>query len=121
QMVICDGSNNIIVTPFNSQQIQMPDGSAAAPAYSDVNEPNSGWYRHGTQDWRLSVNGTDILQVTGAGASTPSVVNVLNGSLQQAGVQVIPPGTELPYAGVSVPTGFLLEFGQTVSRTAYPN
>lgn len=78
-------------------------------------------YRHGTQDWRLSVNGTDVLQVTGAGASTPSVVNVLNGSLQQAGVQVIPPGTELAFAGVTVPTGFLLEYGQTISRTTYPN
>lgn len=121
QLVQCDGSNNIIVSPFNSIQIQMPDGSASAPAYSDVNETNSGWYRHGTQDWRLSVNGTDMLQVTGAGASSPSVVNVLAGSLQQAGVQVIPPGTELPYAGIAVPSGFLLEFGQTVSRASYPN
>ena len=115
QLVICDGANNIIVSPFNSAQIQMPDGSAAAPAYSDVNEPSSGWYRKAAGDWRLSILGTDILQVTG------SVVNVLSGSLQQAGVQVIPPGTELSSAAVTLPAGFLWEFGQTVSRATYGN
>lgn len=115
QLVQCDGSNNIVVSPFNSVQIQMPDGSVSAPPYSDINETNSGWYRHGAGDWRLSILGADILQVTG------SVVNVLSGSLQQAGVQVIPPGTELPYAGVALPAGFLWEFGQNVSRATYAN
>lgn len=78
QLVLCDGNNNIIVSPFNYGQIQMPDGSASAPAYSDINETNSGWYRHATQDWRLSINGADVLQVTGTGAASPSIINVLS-------------------------------------------
>src|SRR6185437_4894148 len=121
QCVQCDGSANVTVSPFNFSQIQMPDGSASVPAYSNVNEGNSGWYRHGTQDWRLSVGGVDQLQVTGSGASTPNVVNALNGSLQQQGTQVVPPGTELAYAGINLPAGFLWEQGQPVSRTTYPN
>ena len=89
QLVYCDGLNNIVVWPFNTKQIQMPDGSASLPAYSNVNEGNSGWYRNGTQDWRLSINGSDVLQVTGAGAGTPSVVNVLSpNALEIAGAAV---------------------------------
>lgn len=89
QVIYCDGANTIWVFPFNTQQIQMPDGTVAAPAYSNVNEPKSGWWRAGTQDWRLSINGTDVLQVTGTGAGTPSIVNVLSPNvLQQNGAQV---------------------------------
>lgn len=115
QTVLCNGGNTILVFPFNNKQVQMPDGSASAPPYSNINETNSGWYRNGAGDWRLSILGADILQVTG------SVVNVLSGSLQQAGVQVIPPGTELPFAGVTLPAGFLFEYGQTISRSTFPN
>jgi hypothetical protein len=116
QMIQCDGNNNIIVSPFNSQQIQMPDGSVTAPAFSDINETNSGWYRHGTQDWRLAINGADVMQATGPGASSPNVFNIFG-----LAASVLPSGMELAYAGVLLPTGFLWEFGQLVSRTTYPN
>jgi microcystin-dependent protein len=122
QLVQCDGADAIVVSPFNSQQVQMPDGSAAAPAYSNVNETGTGWYRNGTQDYRLSINGSDVLQVTGPGASAPSIVNILApNQLQQAGVALIPPGTVLPYDGVALPAGFLWRNGQIVSRATYPN
>jgi len=89
QQVYCDGANGIAVSPFNWAQIAMPDGSAAVPSHSFVNETGSGWYRAGTQDIRLSVNGSDVLQVTGAGAATPSVVNIPSpNSLAFAGVPV---------------------------------
>src|SRR5262249_45285328 len=78
------------VSPYNWTQAQMPDGSAGAPSYSFLNELTSGWYRAGTQDARLSINGADVLQVTGPGAGTPSVVNVLSPNvLQQAGQPVV--------------------------------
>jgi microcystin-dependent protein len=122
QLVQCDAANDIIVSPFNSKQIQMPDGSASVPVYSDINETNSGWYRNGTQDWRLAINGVDVLQVTGPGASTPNVVNAIApASLQSGGVQVIPPGVEFSYVGLTLPGGFLYEYGQAVSRATYPN
>jgi microcystin-dependent protein len=121
QFVSCDGNNNIIVSPFNSQQIQMPDGSVSAPAYSDINETNSGWYRHGTQDWRLAINGADVLQATGTGAATASIFNVLSPNVvQQQGVQIVPPGAEMHYAGINAPSGWLFEYGQTVLRATYP-
>jgi microcystin-dependent protein len=88
--VFCSGAGNtLVVSPFTWQQVQGPNGAAAAPFYSFLNETNSGWYRNGTQDIRLAVNGADVLQVTGAGASSPSVVNILSPeSLQVAGTSV---------------------------------
>jgi microcystin-dependent protein len=89
QLVYCDGANNIVVWPFNTAQIGMPNGSAAAPAFSFVNETGSGWYRNGTQDLRLTIAGSDVLQVTGPGAATPSVFNILSPeSLQLAGASI---------------------------------
>lgn len=86
QLVQCDGASGITVSPFNTRQIQMPDGSLTAPAYSNVNETNSGWYRFGTQDWRLVINGVAVLQATGTGAGSPSIFNVLSPNIiQQAG------------------------------------
>lgn len=103
QRVYCDGSNNIVVHPFNTLQVQMPDGSLAAPAYSNVNETNSGWYRFGTQDWRLVINGVAVLQATGTGAATPSVVNILSpNALQVAGVGIVSNGSVIKAADGTV-------------------
>lgn len=77
QLVQCDGTNNIVVWPFNTKQVQMPDGSVSAPAYSHVNEPTTGWYRAGTNDYRLAIGGVDVLQVTGAGAGSPNILNAI--------------------------------------------
>jgi microcystin-dependent protein len=120
QEAICiasGGGGSIFVSPYNYGATFLPDRSAAAPGYSFVNEPSSGWYRSGTQDIRLAINGADVLQVTGAGAGTPSVMNLLTGALQVGGAQVVPAGVEAPYAGITAPTGWLFEFGQAISRT----
>jgi hypothetical protein len=117
QQVYCTGANVISVSPFNWAQVAMPNGSAGAPSYSYANEASSGWYRNGTQDIRLAVNGADVLQVTGAGAGTPSVMNLLAGALQVGGAQVIPPGAEQAYAGINLPAGWLWEDGSAYSRT----
>jgi hypothetical protein len=96
QLVQCDGNGNILVSPFNSQQVQMPDGTLSAPAYSNATEPKSGWRRAGIQDWRFVVNGADVLQITGTGASTPSVVNVLSpGALQVNSGDVLADGATM--------------------------
>lgn len=113
QLMQCDGAGHIIVSPVNNKTIQMPDGSLSFPAYSNVNEPSSGWYRAGTQDWRLALNGADVFQVTGAGALSPYAHNALGyGGFGP----LVPPGAEMSYPGITPPTGWVLEFGQAVSR-----
>jgi hypothetical protein len=108
QLVSCDGNNNIVVSPFNSAQVQMPNGTLAAPAYSFINEPSSGWRRAGTQDYRFVVNSADVLQITGAGSSGSSItVNVIAGALQVAGV---PTGTGTVSTSGSPTAGHLATF-----------
>lgn len=120
--VWCDGNNGINVSPYSGTGIDLVDGSAAAPAYSYLNENKSGWYRWGTQDLRLSINSVDILQVTGAGAATPSVMNLLSGVLQIAGAQVVPPGTEIAGAFIELPAGgWYFEDGTAYSRATDAN
>lgn len=103
QLVQCDGSNGIVVHPFNSVSIQMPDGTVSAPAYSNLTEPTSGWYRAGTQDWRLSINGVAVLQATGTGAGSPSIINVLSpNALQVAGAAIYADGSTFKAASGTV-------------------
>lgn len=120
QIVYCDGANGIVVWPFNTLQIQMPDGSVSSPSYSNLNEMNSGIYRAGTQDWRFAINGVDVLQITGTGAGSPSIFNILApNTIQIAGVQLTPPGIEEEYAGIELPVGYLWCDGTAYSRTTY--
>jgi microcystin-dependent protein len=117
--VRCDGAGNIAISGYWSTSAQQPDGAAAAPSFTFANELGSGWYRNGPQDVRLAVGGTDILQVTGAGAGSPDVVNALSGAVfQQAGVPLLPAGMIVDYAGVVPPAGWYMCYGQTVSRAA---
>ena len=43
------------------------DGTVTAPAYSWASETNSGWYRAGSNSFRFSLAGTDVLKLSGAG------------------------------------------------------
>jgi len=123
--VWCDGNNNININPFSSNGgfnvlFQSIDGSTSFPGYGFYNEQNSGWRRAGTNDLRLVIGGADVLQVTGAGAGSPNVLNLIpsTGQVQLAGNAIVLPGTEIDYVGVgsSPPTGWLFPVGQAVSR-----
>jgi hypothetical protein len=122
-MVYCDGNNNIFVSPYNGIAALMPNGSATFPSLSFNAETNSGWYRNGSQDIRLAINGADALQVASSGLT----VSTLNGySFAQNGVQLLPAGTELNYGGVELPGGstsggFFWADGSAYSRTTYAN
>src|SRR4051812_14589429 len=47
-----------------SAPVRVPDGTAAAPAVAFTAEINSGFYRAGATDVRLTVGGVDALKVT---------------------------------------------------------
>jgi microcystin-dependent protein len=124
-LVWCDGSNNIsigISTTATGVQFLAPDGTLAAPGISFASEPGTGIRRKGTNDITIDIGGVDVVEITGAGAGTPNIVNVLSPAvLQVNGVAPVPPGVEQAFAGVNAPTGWLLEYGQAVSRTTYAN
>src|SRR5579885_2569288 len=90
QWVTCDGNNVITVSPFNSIQVQMGDGAAAAPAYSYLNEPTSGLYRAGAGDHRFSVLGSDVFQLTGTSVNVLGVTFKVGGNAVLSANQVVP-------------------------------
>jgi microcystin-dependent protein len=88
-LVRANGTGGLILSALGLSNLIPGDGSTAMPSYAFLNEQNSGWRRAGAQDVRLTINGADVLQVTGAGAASPSVVNILGpNSLQLAGTSI---------------------------------
>lgn len=87
-------------------QLKIPDGSAIAPALTYSNEPNTGFTRVGTGVIGLTILGTQFFTFSATGAT---------GSFQGG----VPAGTVVSFAGAAaqVPTGWVLCFGQAISRT----
>lgn len=113
--VWCDGSNTIHVGPSTAQfdsQMRVANGTEGAPAYSFTDDPDSGMRRVGANALAICVNGADVLDITTSGLA-------VTGTLLVNGVAVIPPGLEAPYAGIVAPTGWLLEYGQAISRADF--
>lgn len=72
-----------------SAPVRVPDGTAAAPAYAFGGEINTGFYRAGTNDVRLTIGGTDALRmVPGAvavgAAPNPSATLTMGAGFQPA-------------------------------------
>jgi len=86
--------------------LKIPDGSSLAPALSFTNEPNTGFIRIGAGQLGLVLLGTQIFTFTATGAT---------GNFQGG----VPVGTIVDFAGATVPTGWILCFGQAISRTAF--
>lgn len=119
--VWCDGANNMYVglsTALRDVQWLGPDGTLALPGLSFAAEPSTGIRRKGTNDIVVVVGGVDLVEITGAGAGVPNIVNFLSPlALQLAGVAVRPPGEEIDYSGLTEPTGWYFPSGQAKSRT----
>lgn len=89
-------------------QLRVIDGSVADPGIGFANEENSGLFRVSAGVIGVDVLGTQIGTFT---------ANGWTGSI--SGIAAIPVGMLADFAGSAAPTGWLLCYGQTVSRTTY--
>lgn len=87
-------------------QLKIPDGSSPAPALTFSNEPNTGFTRPSAGLIVLSILGVQTFTFSATGAT---------GIFQGAA----PVGAIVDFAGATVPTGWLLCFGQAVSRATF--
>lgn len=88
-------------------QFKAAVGSTDAPGISWSADTNTGLLSLGSgSGFSVIIDGVSVGSFTGAGF-TGSVVNVT------------PPGLIFPYAGTSAPSGYLLCYGQAVSRETY--
>lgn len=121
--------------PFASG-VSCAAGSTSSVAYAQANDPNTGLYFPATDQWGLVAGGAATLAGTSSGvsvsgtlsasgslsvtgAATLSSTLAVSGDITQHGQLIVPIGTVLDYAGGAAPNGWLLCFGQAVSRTTY--
>jgi hypothetical protein len=75
QLVYCDGAGDIVVFPFNSIQVQMPDGSKLLPSYAFINDSTSGLFLPSVTVTDGAMDGsTSALQCTTSNPFQPSDV-----------------------------------------------
>jgi len=82
-------------------QLKIPDGSSIAPALTFSNETNTGFTRPAANQIGVVINGVQVELFSAVG---------ITGS--------VPVGAVVSFAGATAPTGWLLCFGQAISRAS---
>jgi microcystin-dependent protein len=106
-------------------------------AYAQTNDVNTGLYFPSSDHWGLVAGGTATLTSTSSaiavnatlagnggtlaisGAMTVSSTLAVTGDITHHGQPIVPVGMVVEFAGTSAPNGWLLCFGQAISRTTY--
>jgi len=93
-------------------QLKVPDGSSIAPALTFSNESNTGFTRPNTGQIGFDILGVQIAFLSTTGFTTTGLT-----ATSITGPGLVPAGTVVSYAGASAPSGWVLCFGQAISRT----
>lgn len=93
------------------------NGSVALPAYAFASDTDSGLYRAGANNPAIAAGGTKILDITTSGATVTGTADAT--TVKQGGFTLLPPGVFFPYAGATLPDGYLWCNGEAVSRATY--
>lgn len=113
--VFCDGGDSIYVglsTTMRDVQWLGSDGTLALPGLSFASESTMGLRRVSAGVVAVTIGGVDVATFSADG------LNIATGlDLSVGGTSIVPPGTEVNTAAIRAPTGWYLEYGQTVSRT----
>jgi microcystin-dependent protein len=97
--------------------LKAASGSVGAPGVTFASDTDCGLYRIGGNNIGVAVNGAKVLDVATTGLTVTGDVEAT--TVKQAGFALLPLGTVFPYAGLTAPDGYLLCYGQEVSRTTY--
>jgi microcystin-dependent protein len=102
--------------------LKLVAGSVGNPGITFASDTDTGIYRIGANNLGITAGGTKIVDVSSSGATvtgTVSATAVDGTTVKQGGYRLVPAGTVVDYAGSSAPDGWLLCYGQDVSRTTY--
>jgi microcystin-dependent protein len=93
--------------------LKLPDGSVGAPSYSFITDTSDGFYHPSAGKISVSIGGVETFSF---GAPTDTLGS---GLLGLGGAVLVPIGLVVDLAGPTVPAGWFLCYGQTISRTDY--
>lgn len=102
--------------------IKFSNGSASAPSLTFASGTDTGMYRKAANAIGFAASATEVFSLTTATATFAVGVvgtTIDATTIKQGGYQLVPPGVVSPYAGSSAPDGWLLCYGQAVSRSTY--
>lgn len=88
-------------------------GSNTNPSIAFGSDLDTGWYRSSANKIGGAVGGAKAIEVSSSG------VDATAGKILEKGFALIPAGAIIDYAGSSAPDGWLLCYGQAVSRATY--
>jgi microcystin-dependent protein len=97
--------------------LKVANGTAAAPSVAFASDPDSGAYRIGANNLGVAVNGAKVLDIATTGLTVTGDVSAT--TVKQGSITVRPLGEVTAFAGSSAPSGWLLCYGQAISRTTY--
>lgn len=92
--------------------LKASNGTAAAPGLTFASDTDTGVYRIGADNVGVAVAGAKVLDVSSTGLD-------VTGTVKQNALTLRPIGEITDYAGSTAPSGFLLCYGQAISRTTY--
>jgi Microcystin-dependent protein len=99
--------------------LKAASGTANAPGITFASDPDSGLYRIGSNNVGAAVNGTKVLDIATTGLGVTGTL-AATGAISQNGFALLPVGLgPLPWSGLTAPSGWVLAYGQTLSRTTY--
>lgn len=97
--------------------LKCSSGSLALPSQSFASDTNTGRYRKAADTMADVCGGTEIVEISSTGIDVTGSVNA--DTVKQGGFALMPVGIVAPFAGPTAPDGWLLCYGQAVSRTTY--
>jgi microcystin-dependent protein len=113
-----DELNNLL-TLIDDGTIPLAPGSLEAPSLHFDDAADTGLYLTEDGGMGLAIGGEEVLTLDGDGDLTVPNDITLEGNGTSAFGLFVPTGTVLDFAGSTAPNGYLLCYGQAVSRTTY--
>jgi microcystin-dependent protein len=109
--------------------IGMSDGSVGTPALNFTSDTNSGIYVIGPDNIGVAVAGAKVLDIAATGLTVTADITATDditatgdidaAVIKQGTYRLVPAGAIMDYAGATAPDGWLLCYGQSLSRATY--
>jgi microcystin-dependent protein len=91
----------------------------ANDGFTFQNDPDTGISRSAANTMSHECGGSEVMNVSATGVSVTGAVSA-TGIIKQSGFPILPVGLgPLPWSGLSAPAGWVLCYGQALSRTTY--
>jgi microcystin-dependent protein len=109
--------------------IGMSDGSVGTPAINFTGDTNSGIYVIGADNIGVAAAGAKVLDIATTGLTVTGDITATDditatgdvdaAVIKQGTYRLVPAGAIMAYAGATAPDGWLLCYGQSLSRATY--